>query len=128
MPLRDYDAKKYKCYPWQGQRGPSWERYFKPEFENAIRDVRDNFSNLHQWLFGMDFGGWEAGAPNHIAGAGALAAQNAMSIQARKSRGDTYIHLLNTHILNQDILDAVNLEYTALIGRAPAADVDKTGR
>ena len=121
MPLRDYDAKKYKCYPWQGQRGPSWERYFKPEFENAIRDVRDNFSNLHQWLFGMDFGGWEAGAPNHIAGAGALAAQNAMSIQARKSRGDTYIHLLNTHILNQDILDAVNLEYTALIGRAPAA-------
>ena len=71
--LRDYDAKKFKCYPWHGQRGPSWERYFKPEFENAIRDVKDNFSNLHQWLFGMDFGGWAAGAPAHIAGAGPLA-------------------------------------------------------
>ena len=69
----------------------------------------------------MDFGGWGAGTPPHIAGAGPLAAQNAMSIQARKSRGDTYIHILNTHILNQDILDAVNLEYIALIGRANGA-------
>ena len=41
--------------------------------------------------------------------------------EAGRARGDTYIHLLNTHILNQDILDAIDIEYTALIGRAPAA-------
>ena len=70
----DYDAKKYICAPWHGQRGPPWTRKFKPEFENALKMQKDNFNNIHQWLLGKDFGGWAAGAPAHIAGAGALAA------------------------------------------------------
>ena len=86
MAASDYDAKKYKCKPWHGQRGPFWERTFKGDFENALRDQKDNFSNLHQYLFGKDFGGWAPGAPPHIAGGGALAAQNALSIQSRQSR------------------------------------------
>ena len=69
----DYDAKKYICAPWHGQRGAPWTRKFKPEFENALKMQKDNYSSVHQWLFGKDFGGWTAGAPAHIAGAGALA-------------------------------------------------------
>ena len=80
MAVSDYDAKKYKCAPWHGQRGPTWERIFKNDFENALRNEKDTFSNLNQYLFGMDFGGWAAGAPPHIIGQGALAAQNALSI------------------------------------------------
>ena len=119
--MTDYDARKYKCAPWHGQRGPSWERIFKPQFENCLRGERDNFNNMHQYLFGKDFGGWDATAPPHIAGAGALAAQNALSIQARISRGDTFINLIKTHILNQDIVDAIDVQYTALVGAAPIA-------
>ena len=106
----DYDAKKYKCAPWHGQRGPPWVFAFKPDFENMLRGEKDNFSNMHQYLFGMDFGGWAPGAPAHIAGAGALAAQNALSIQSRVSRGDTFIFLVKTHIVNRDITNAYILE------------------
>ena len=118
MAASDYDAKKYKCKPWHGQRGPFWERTFKGNFENALRDQKDNFSNLHQYLFGKDFGGWAPGAPPHIAGGGALAAQNALSIQSRESRGDSFLFLVTTHITNQDIVDAVNAKYAALHGAA----------
>ena len=119
MAASDYDAKKYKCKPWHGQRGPFWERTFKGDFENALRDQKDNFSNLHQYLFGKDFGGWAPGAPPHIAGGGALAAQNVLSIQSRQSRGDSFLFLVTTHITNQDIVDAVNAKYAALHGAAP---------
>ena len=64
----DYDAKKYKCAPWHGTRGPPWTDTFKPDFENMLRGEKDNFSNQHQYLFGKDFGGWAPGAPPHIAG------------------------------------------------------------
>ena len=81
---------------------------------------RDNFNNVYQWLYGTDFGGWAAGAPPHIAGAGALAAQNAMSIQSRISRGDTFISLLQTNILDQDIKDGIEEYYTnTVVGLAP---------
>ena len=38
---------------------------------------------------------------------GALAAQNALSIAARISRGDTFVSLLKTNILNEDIKDGI---------------------
>lgn len=116
----DYDAKKYICAPWHGERGPPWSRKFKAEFENALKLQKDNFSSIHQWLFGKDFGGWAVGAPAHIAGAGALAAQNALSIQARITRGDTFLSLITTNILNQDIIDGINDYYdNDLPGMAP---------
>ena len=117
-----YDAKKYKCQPWYGARGPTWVRNFKPAFENVLRGEKDNFSNLHQFVItGLDFGGWAPAAPPHIAGAGALAAQNALSIQARLTRGDSFIFLLKTHIINEDICDAIDAHVLALVGAAPAA-------
>ena len=61
----------------------------------------------------MDFGGWAPGAPAHIAGAGAAAVQNMLSIQARVTRGGTFISLLRKHVLNEDIVDAINTEYAA---------------
>ena len=83
---------------------------------------KDNFSSIHQWLNGKDFGGWAAGAPAHIAGAGALAAQNALSIQARITRGDTFLSLLKTNILDQDIIDAIDDYFTNVLpGMAPRA-------
>ena len=112
----DYDGKKFKCAPWHGKRGPAWTDAFKPDFENMLRGEKDNFSNQHQYLFGKDFGGWAPGAPPHIAGAGALAAQNALSIQSRVSRGDTFIFLVKTHIVNRDITDGIDAEYAALVG------------
>lgn len=42
------------------------------------------------------------------ASAGALAAQNALSIQARITRGHNFVSLLKTNILNQDIVDGIN--------------------
>ena len=74
----NYDAKKFICAPWNGKRGPAWSRYFKPDFENALRMQKDSFNSIHQTLEGLDFGGWQAAAPAHIAGAGALAAQKAL--------------------------------------------------
>ena len=117
----DYDARKYKCKPWLGARGPTWVRGFKPAFENALKGEKDQFSSIHQFLNGTDFGGWVAGAPPHIAGAGALAAQNALSIQSRITRGDTFLFLLKNHILNEDITDAIDTQMAALVGVAPAA-------
>ena len=117
---QNYDARRFKCAPWHGNRGHTWTREFKPAMENVFRGERDNFNNLHQYVItGKDFGGWHAQAPAHIAGAGALAAQNALSIQARVNRGDLFLNLLETHILNPDIVDAINRQYTALIGAAP---------
>lgn len=116
----DYDAKKYKCAPWQGQRGPLWARLFKPAFENALRAEKDNFSNLHQWLHGMDFGGWSVNAPPHIAGGGGAAVQNALSIQARVGRGDSFLHLIKGHIVNEDINDAIDAHVFDLMGANPA--------
>lgn len=101
----DYDAKKYICAPWHGERGAPWSRKFRPEFENALKLQKDNFSTMNQFLFGKDFGGWHPAAPAHIAGAGALAVQNALSTQARTTRGDTYVALLKTNILDEDIKD-----------------------
>ena len=124
MGSTDYDAKKFKCAPWHGQRGAPWEREFKPNFENMLRGEKDNFSNMYQYLNGKDFGGWAPGAPPHIAGAGALAGQNALSTQARVSRGDNFIFLLKTHIVNPDIIDAIDAEHTALVGRAPILTPD----
>ena len=121
MTTTDYDGKKFKCAPWHGKRGPAWTDVFKSDFENMLRGEKDNFSNQYQYLFGRDFGGWAPGAPPHIAGAGALAAQNALSIQSRESRGDTFIYLVKTHIVNRDITDGIDAEYAALVGRAPAA-------
>ena len=45
-----YDAKKYKCQPWYGARGPTWVQNFKPAFENVLRGEKDNFSDrlLHE--------------------------------------------------------------------------------
>ena len=91
MANRDYDAKKYLCAPWLGQRGQPWVKDFKPAFENALKQKSDHFSTYYQCLFGMDFGGWGAGAPAHIMGAGALAGQNALSQQAILSRRDAIL-------------------------------------
>ena len=117
----DFDAKKYICAPWHGKRGPSWFRIFKPAFENALKQKKDNFSTLHQTLKGTDFGGWAPAAPAHIAGAGALAAQNALSIQASISRGDELLSLIKVHIVNEDINDAIDVFVQNLVGAAPAA-------
>ena len=118
----DYDAKKYICAPWHGQRGAPWTRKFKPDFENALKLQKDSFSSIYQWLYGKDFGGWSAGAPPHIAGAGALAAQNALSTQSRITRGDTFISLLRTNILDVDITDGIDDYYNnTLPGLAPRA-------
>ena len=106
----DYDAKKYICAPWHGQRGAPWTRKFKPEFENALMMQKDNFSSIHQWLMGKDFGGWAAGAPAHIAGAGALAAQNALSIQGRITRGETFLALLKRLTDHHHISITVSIE------------------
>ena len=94
----DFDEKKFICAPWHGKRGPSWFRIFKPAFENALKQKKDNFSTLHQLLKGMDFGGWGVNAPAHIAGGGAVAAQNALSIQARVTRAEELFSLIKTHI------------------------------
>jgi hypothetical protein len=118
----DYDAKKYKCAPWHGQRGAPWSRKFKPDFENALKLEKDQFSTIHQFLFGKDFGGWHLTAPAHIAGAGAQAVQNALSIQARETRGDTFVALLKTNILDEDIKDGIESYLTnTLPGMAPRA-------
>ena len=101
MADQNYDAKKFICAPWHGARGPKWIRYFKPNFENALRREKDQFSSLHQLLEGLDFGGWHPNAPNHINGAGALAGQNAMSIQSRETRKESLYSLILTHILNE---------------------------
>ena len=119
----DFDAKKYICAPWHGKRGPSWFRIFKPAFENALKQKKDNFSTLHQTLKGTDFGGWAPAAPAHIAGAGALAAQNALSIQASISRGDELLSLIKVHIVNEDINDAIDVFVQNLVGAAPAAPI-----
>ena len=103
MANRDYDAKKYLCAPWLGQRGQPWVKDFKPAFENALKQKSDHFSTYYQCLFGMDFGGWGAGAPAHIMGAGALAGQNALSQQAILSRRDAILSLIKTHILNDPV-------------------------
>ena len=116
----DFDAKKYICAPWHGKRGAAWFRIFKPAFENALKQRKDNFSTLYQHLNGTDFGGWAPGAPAHIAGAGALAAQNALSIQASITRGQELLSLIKIHILNEDINDAVDAFVQTLIGAAPA--------
>ena len=108
--------------PWLGKRGPPWTRFFKPQFENALVLQKDNFNTVSQWLNGKDFGGWHPVAPAHIAGGGALAAQNALSIQANTTRGETFMSLLKTHILNQDIVDAIVEHQTiTLVGAAPRA-------
>ena len=116
----DFDAKKYICAPWHGKRGPSWFRIFKPAFENALKQKKDNFSTLYQHLRGIDFGGWALNAPAHIAGAGALAAQNALSIQARITRADELLSLIKIHIINEDINDEIDNFVQNLIGAAPA--------
>ena len=118
---KDYDAKKYISKPWHGQRGPPWTLAFKPDFEEALNLQRDNFSSVGQFLRGKDFGGWAPGAPPHIAGAGAAAIQNALSIAARISRGETFITLLKKHILNEDVKDSIDTQMAALLGAAPAA-------
>ena len=115
----DFDAKKFIVKPWHGQRGPTFTRKFKPEFESALNVQRDSFSSVGQFLKGTDFGGWAPGAPIHIAGAGALAAQNAMSIQSRITRGDSLLHLVKKHILNEDITDAIDAQMVLLVGAAP---------
>ena len=51
----------------------------------------------------------------------ALAAQNALSLHARVTRGDTFLFLLKGHILNEDITDAIDTQAAALVGTAPAA-------
>ena len=109
----DFDAKKYICAPWHGKRGPTWFRIFKPAFENALKSKKDNFSSLYQHLKGTDFGGWDPTAPAHIAGGGALSAQNALSLQARVTRADELLSLIKIHITNEDINDAVCGEYTS---------------
>ena len=116
----NYDAKKYICAPWHGKRGPPWSRNFKPEFENALKLQKDNFSSVFQTLTGTDFGGWTANAPAHINGAGALAGQNAQSIHSRTTRKDTFLSLIQTHILNEDITDGIT-DYIAntLTGAPP---------
>ena len=121
LATRDYDAKKYICAPWLGKRGPAWFRAFKPEFENGLKQKKDNFSSLYQHLMGMDFGGWAAAAPPHIAGGGALAAQNALSIMAQLTRADELLALIKNHILNEDINDAIDAFVLGLVGAAPAA-------
>ena len=116
----DYDAKKYICPPWIGKRGPPFLRRFKPAFENALKLQHDNFSTFYQHLYGQDFGGWAVNAPVHIAGAGALAAQNALSVAAYRTRGDSIRALLKTHILNEDITDAMDTYGNiTLVGAAP---------
>ena len=62
---------------------------------------------------------WAAGAPPHIAGGGALAAQNALSTQARITRGDTFISLLKTNILDEDIKDGIDDYYNNTLPGLP---------
>ena len=51
--------KNYICAPCHGKCGHSWFKIFKPDFENALKQKKDNFSTLHQHLKGTDFGaGW----------------------------------------------------------------------
>ena len=49
----------------------------------------------------------------------ALADCAALDAFERESRGDSFLFLVTTHILNQDIVDAVNAKYAALHGAAP---------
>ena len=65
--------------------------------------------------------GWAKGACQRPDGARPLAAQNALGIQSRVSRGDTFIFVVKTHVVNRDITDGIDAEYAALVGRAPAA-------
>ena len=118
---QDYDAKMFLTKPWHGQRGPPFMQCFKPDFIEALKLQKDSFGSVAQFVLGKDFGGWAPGAPAHIAGAGAAAIQNVLSIQARITRGDTFFSLLKKHILNQDIVDAINAQHLALVGAPPAA-------
>ncbi|NCF77925.1 MAG: DDE-type integrase/transposase/recombinase, partial [Proteobacteria bacterium] len=86
-----------------------------------MKQRKDNFSTLHQHLKGTDFGGWAAAAPPHIAGGGALVAQNALSIQARITRSDELLSLIKIHITNEDTNDAIDDYVQNLVGAAPAA-------
>ena len=101
----NYDAKKYRCAPWFGDRGPNWSRFFKPDFENMLHKETDAFNSLHQFLITEDdYGGMNG--PNHPAGAG-LAALNVQSTAARATRAQKTYGLILTHIENEDIKDAI---------------------
>ena len=67
---------------------PAWFRIFKPAFENALKQRERQLLNpLPALEMVQTLGVGPSGAPAHIAGAGALAAQNALSIQASITRG-----------------------------------------
>ena len=104
----DYDAEKFKCSPLNWARGPTWVRGCNPALANMFRASRYHFYHLHQhFITGLHFDGWASGVPHHIAGASALAAQDAPSIQARLVHGITCINLFKAHVSTQDICDAV---------------------
>ena len=116
----NYDAKKYQvCFPWKGQRGPEWSRFFKPAFEDGLHRHTDNFSSLHQFLVTQDdYGG--ANGPPHPAGAG-MGALGVQSTSARATRTSRTYGFILVHIENEDICDAIKSHVANVLPVAPAA-------
>ena len=69
-----YDPKIFTvCQPWNGQRGPSFQRVFAPAFRNGLLGIHDKYNNLLEYLNGTDMGVAAVGAPPFPPGGGGAA-------------------------------------------------------
>ena len=115
----NFDAKKYICGPWlKASRGGPWTEVFKPNFEEALRKITDNFSSQYehfvtQTAYGAAYG------PAHPNGGG-LAAMNFQSLASFRTRDEKGYGLILSHIgYEQGIKDKIKEHVRSVLTGAP---------